>query len=395
MLDNTKVKISNILSSLIPDFIEADNPKFKEFLEQYYIFEEREYGTTDIADDLSEYKNIAKLSEIETVRAQTIPTPGTLVPPQVVALTTNVLSFDDTINVTHTKGFPDTYGLLKIDDEIITYTGKTATSFTGCARGFSGISAIETEGNPEFLTFSETESVEHNAATVVLNLGFVFIGQFYSKFKGQFLPGVESRPFAPGLSVENILTRAKDFYTSKGTDSSIDLLFKVLYAKDVVIDKPFNNTISVSDAEWRGMCRALGREDLIDDERFSDSSSRMVNAQERKELTGEEISKWNSDDLLERFQKEGVPCAPLLDRMELMDHEQITANETIWYDNFDGFGQIRQARPAARFSETESEIVRPAPKLGEHGLEILSDLGYEKSLQQRLIDEGKLVVKND
>ncbi len=105
--------------------------------------------------------------------------------------------------------------------------------------------------------------------------------------------------------------------------------------------------------------------------------------------------KGDSNELLERFQKEGVPCAPLLDRMELMDHEQITANETIWYDNFEGFGQIRQARPAARFSETESEIVRPAPKLGEHGLEILSDLGYEKSLQQRLIDEGKLVVKND
>ena len=166
-----------------------------------------------------------------------------------------------------------------------------------------------------------------------------------------------------------------------------DLIYK---AKDRYITAG-----AVSDAEWRGMCRALDREDLIDDERFSDSSSRMVNAQERKELTGEEISKWNSDDLLERFQKEGVPCAPLLDRMELMDHEQITANETIWYDNFDGFGQIRQARPAARFSETESEIVRPAPKLGEHGLEILSDLGYEKSLQQRLIDEGKLVVKND
>ena len=166
-----------------------------------------------------------------------------------------------------------------------------------------------------------------------------------------------------------------------------DLIYK---AKDRYITAG-----AVSDAEWRGMCRALNREDLIDDKRFSDSSSRMVNAQERKELTGEEISKWDSDELLERFQKEGVPCAPLLDRMELLDHEQITANETIWYDNFEGFGQIRQARPAARFSETESKIVRPAPKLGEHGLEILSDLGYEKSLQQRLIDEGKLVVKND
>ena len=40
---------------------------------------------------------------------------------------------------------------------IITYTGKTATSFTGCVRGFSGISEIETAGNPEFLTFSDTD----------------------------------------------------------------------------------------------------------------------------------------------------------------------------------------------------------------------------------------------
>ena len=70
-----------------------------------------------------------------------------------------------------------------------------------------------------------------------------------------------------------------------------DLIYK---AKDRYITAG-----AVSDDEWRGMCRALNREDLINDERFSDSSSRMVNAQKRKELTGEEISKWNSNELLE------------------------------------------------------------------------------------------------
>ena len=54
-------------------------------------------------------------------------------------------AYDDVISVNQTTGFPDSYGLLKIDNEIITYTGKTATSFTGCIRGFSGISEIETE----------------------------------------------------------------------------------------------------------------------------------------------------------------------------------------------------------------------------------------------------------
>ena len=35
-MPDKKVKIANILGSLIPDFIQADNPLFKEFLSQYY-----------------------------------------------------------------------------------------------------------------------------------------------------------------------------------------------------------------------------------------------------------------------------------------------------------------------------------------------------------------------
>ena len=35
-MSDKKIKISNILGSQIPDFIQADNPLFKEFLTQYY-----------------------------------------------------------------------------------------------------------------------------------------------------------------------------------------------------------------------------------------------------------------------------------------------------------------------------------------------------------------------
>ena len=149
---------------------------------------------------------------------------------------------------------------------------------------------------------------------------------------------------------------------------------------------------AVSDAEWGGMCRALKREDLLEDERFCTSAARVSNAGERKQLTGEEISKWNSEEILARFKEEGVPCAPLLNRMELMGHEQVLANESIWIQDYKGFGEVRQARPAARFEKTPSEIARPAPKLGEHGQEILTELGYSSSIQSNLIKEGKVVV---
>ena len=142
---------------------------------------------------------------------------------------------------------------------------------------------------------------------------------------------------------------------------------------------------AVSDAEWKGMCKALKREDLIDDERFATPAGRVANAQIRKEITGKEIAKWKSSEILKRLQEEGVPSAPLLDRMELLDNDQILANESILRVNIDGFGEVRQARPAARFSKTPSELSRPAPKLGEHSFEILSSLGFDDAIIENFI----------
>ena len=151
---------------------------------------------------------------------------------------------------------------------------------------------------------------------------------------------------------------------------------------------------AVSDAEWMGMCRALNMEELIEDERFSTSSARVINAEERKQITGAEIKKWNSEDILERFQAEGVPSAPLLDRMELMHHEQIIANKTILREHYKGFGEVRQAKPAAYFENTPSEITRPAPKLGEHGKEIVLSLGYDEEHLKKLVMEKRIALSD-
>ena len=166
---------------------------------------------------------------------------------------------------------------------------------------------------------------------------------------------------------------------------SQDLIYK---AKDKYITAG-----AVSDAEWQGMCKALNREDLVDDERFASPAGRVANAQIRKEITGEEIAKWNSSEILERLQAEGVPSAPLLDRMELLDNEQILANGSIQRINIDGFGEVRQARPAARFSKTPTKLSRPAPKLGEHTHEVLSDIGINETERKNLLNK-KIIVSS-
>jgi crotonobetainyl-CoA:carnitine CoA-transferase CaiB-like acyl-CoA transferase len=149
---------------------------------------------------------------------------------------------------------------------------------------------------------------------------------------------------------------------------------------------------AISDKEWKGMCKVLGRLEWIDDERFRTTADRFRNAELRKRLTADEIRKHGRDELLSRLDAEGVPAAPLLTRLELLGHEQIAANDTIGIYEFDDHGRIRLARPAARFSNTPAGIERAAPGLGEHSVQILRELGYTNEAIDELAAGGAVRV---
>jgi len=232
MSEIKRVKIGSILESQIPEFLSVESPLLVEFLEQYYKSMESQSGSIDIISNITKYKNTKKFNNIDLIEE--------------TSLTSDVLSFDTSINVTSTKGWPDTYGLLKINNEIITYTSKTETSFNNCIRGFSGIENLRALDNPEFAVFTSTNTEEHLSGAVVSNLSNLFLVEFFEKFKYEFLPGFESRDFYENISVENIAYKIKDLYSSKGTDQSYKLLFKILYGSDIEIIKPQDYTLTPS-----------------------------------------------------------------------------------------------------------------------------------------------------
>jgi crotonobetainyl-CoA:carnitine CoA-transferase CaiB-like acyl-CoA transferase len=134
---------------------------------------------------------------------------------------------------------------------------------------------------------------------------------------------------------------------------------------------------AVSDAEWHGMCRALEREEWLEDDRFRTANDRIVNVRERLALTAEVLETRPSREWLERLDAEGVPCAPVLERHEVFEHEQVKINEMVSEYDHPTAGRIRQPRPAARFDRTPATIRRHAPALGEHSDEILEELGFD------------------
>ena len=156
----SKVKIQDVISNQLPNYIRDESPKTIDFLKQYYISQEYQSGVTDLSDNLSKYLDFNSLTPEVIVDSSTT-----------VGVTT---IGDETISVTSTKGFPNEYGLLKIDDEIITYTGITTDAFTGCVRGFSGITSYHSDTNKEDLVFSSSSASEHEGSSAVQNLSSLF-----------------------------------------------------------------------------------------------------------------------------------------------------------------------------------------------------------------------------
>ena len=230
------VNISDIVDNQIPEFIADENPNFVEFLKQYYISQEYQGGVVNLAENLSDYKNFSAFDSDNLIASTT--------------LTEDVEFFDDVVYVGSTKGWPASYGLLKINNEIITYTGITTNSFTGCIRGFSGVESLEQENNPAFLVFTSTESDSHLQNNIVYNLSNLFLIEFFDKIKYQFAPGFEEIDFDLKINPQNFISKVKTFYQSKGTDEAFKILFKVLYDENAQILKPKEFCFTPSDDQW-------------------------------------------------------------------------------------------------------------------------------------------------
>lgn len=232
----TRVKIHEVVQSQIPGSIDSESPLFGEFMKQYYLSQEYQGGTIDIAENLVEYKGLDVLNNTNLI--------------SFTSVSQYVGGRDDTIYVDSTKGWPSSWGLLKINDEIITYTGIGTTSFTGCQRAFSGIENNQKTNSPEFLTFTNSGLGTHGTGAKVTNLSNVFLQTFLKKLKKQVLPGFSERPLNEKVNQSNFIRQAKDFFSTKGTEESFKILFGALYGEEVEMLQPARYMIRPSSADY-------------------------------------------------------------------------------------------------------------------------------------------------
>lgn len=231
-MTQTRVPFKYIVKNQLPDYVRDEFPLLGEFLSQYYLAQEFQGAPLDLLQNIDRY---IKLNNNANVIKST-------------SLRSDITATDTTILVSNTNGYPDEYGLIKIDNEIITYTEKNDFSFIGCIRGFQ---AHAKDPKSETFVFSDSESASHKAEATVENLSVDFLSRFFKKVKHQFLPGLEDKTLSDKINKNLFVKQAKDFYTSKGTDLSFKILFKALYGENVEVLKPSENLFTPSQSLYK------------------------------------------------------------------------------------------------------------------------------------------------
>jgi crotonobetainyl-CoA:carnitine CoA-transferase CaiB-like acyl-CoA transferase len=128
---------------------------------------------------------------------------------------------------------------------------------------------------------------------------------------------------------------------------------------------------------WRGTCKILGCEQLVDDPKFKSKAERVAN---NKELVSElEVffRRQTTSKLCKAFDEAGIPAGPVMNHVEVYNDPQTLAREMVVQVEHSKLGQMKTIGIPVKLSDTPGKITRSAPLLGEHNSEVLKDWGLE------------------
>ena len=171
-----RVQFSNVVQNQVPAYVRDEFPRVVDFLKQYYVAQEYQGGPIDLAQNIDQYLKINETTNLT----------DSVILGSDIEISDTTISIDLTKSPTGTIGFPESYGIIKINDEIITYTGKTDSSFTGCVRGFVGVTTYRDQTKPEQLVFEDSIAADHDAGSSIDNLSILFLKEFLTKTKYHF-----------------------------------------------------------------------------------------------------------------------------------------------------------------------------------------------------------------
>ncbi len=140
------------------------------------------------------------------------------------------------------------------------------------------------------------------------------------------------------------------------------------------------NLAASSPKMFKAFCEVMQAPELAEDERFKTFGGRLKHRHECWEAVNDLTSKMPTVELVEKLNSVGCPCGPIYDVGQAYEDEQakhLKMERPVSHETLGEFNLIRSPINLSAFEPAE-RFDRPGPGLGEHTVEILTEMGFSK-----------------
>ena len=141
-------------------------------------------------------------------------------------------------------------------------------------------------------------------------------------------------------------------------------------------------------SNWQRMCQAIGRQDLLELEKYSDNAGRLTNREALEKDLEETFGTRTTDEWCEILDNAGVPAGPIYDMAQVWKDEQVQARDMDVTLEHPTVGTTHNIGLAAKLYGSPGKIHSPAPLMGQHTREVLSEAGFSDDEIDSLIASG-------
>ncbi|MDA0961532.1 MAG: CoA transferase [Proteobacteria bacterium] len=257
------------------------------------------------------------------------------------------------------------------------------------AQGMSGLMSITGEG-PGRPPVKPGAPIADITAGVLAALGCVAAySNAQATGQGQM---VDTSLFEAGISL-TYWQSAIAFATGKapgplGSAHPLNAPYQSFRARDGWI-----NIGAANQRNWLRLLEVIGARELGDDPRFASNADRITHLAELVPILEEHLKTRDTQEWLRLMDEAGLPAGPVMNVSEMHRDEQALAREMIVETDHPVAGPVKAIGLPVKFGRTPGGVTRPAPTLGQHGREILSEYGFPKDRIAELERSGAVIIR--